>query len=232
MNTISSTLVWTTLTLAFYQVCHWIYLKNKRPAYLLPVAWAVAILSFILVFLGIPYREYFSSSQFLHLLLGPATVALAIPLYEQRMKIKAVFRPLLIALLAGSVTGIVSASGVALFFRCSSEIVISVAPKSVTTPIAIAISEKLGGAVSLTTMMVICTGMIGAIFGLPFLRFFKFDDDQAVGFGMGMASHGVGTARAFQESQEMGAFSGLAIALNGLTTSILAPVILKILEAI
>ncbi len=229
MNVIFSTLFWTTLTWGIYQGCHFIYLKRKRSALFLPVAWTVAILALTLILLKIPYGDYFSFSRFWHLLLGPSTVALAIPLYEQRLKVRSVLKPLLISLLVGSVTGIISASIIALLFHCSHELIFSVAPKSVTTPIAMAISEKLGGVGSLTAIMVISTGILGAMIGLPFLKLLKLKDDHAIGFGMGMACHGVGTARAFQESTEMGAFSGLAIALNGFVTSILTPITLKIM---
>ncbi|MFH1761826.1 MAG: LrgB family protein, partial [bacterium] len=132
-----------------------------------------------------------------------------------------------IALLAGSISGIISAAGLALLLNASKEVVISLAPKSVTAPIAMGICEKLGGIPSLTAGIVVATGILGAVIGHLFLKFIRVTSPTAFGLAMGAASHGIGTARAFEEGNAQGAMSGLAMCMNGVFTAVLTPLILK-----
>lgn len=190
-----------------------------------PVAIAVLLLVSLLAMTGTPYPTYFEGAQFVHFLLGPATVALGLPLYEQRARIRRLAIPLFAGLLAGTVTAVVSAAGIAMLLGASPQTVLSLAPKSVTTPVAMGIAERIGGLPSLTATLVIATGMIGAMIAAPLLNLVRIRSQEARGFALGVASHGIGTARAFQVSEEMGAFAGLAMGLAALLTALLVPML-------
>jgi predicted murein hydrolase (TIGR00659 family) len=214
-----------TATLLAYLLAYWIYERVRFNPLANPVAIAVCLLVGLLVLTDTPYRTYFEGAQFVHFLLGPATVALAIPLYDQRAKLARLWLPLTLGLAAGVVTAIVSAVGIAWLLGASRETLLSLAPKSVTTPIAMGIAEKIGGLPSLTAVFVILTGMTGAIIARPLLNALKIDAHPTRGFAVGVAAHGIGTARAFQVSEEMGAFAGLAMGLTALATAFVAPVL-------
>ena len=191
-----------------------------------PVAIAVALLAAVLWATGTPYRTYFEGAQFVHFLLGPATVALAIPLWAQRARVRAMWLPLAIGLVVGVLVAVVSAGAIAWAFGASRETVLSMLPKSVTTPVAMGIAERIGGLPSLTAVLVIATGMLGAMIARPLLAALRIEDHATRGFALGVAAHGIGTARAFQVSEQMGAFSGLAMGLAALVTAVLLPVLL------
>jgi predicted murein hydrolase (TIGR00659 family) len=175
-----------------------------------------------------PYATYFEGAQFVHFLLGPATVALAVPLYANLDRLKRNLLPLGGALLAGSITAVASALAIGWALGASRETLLSLAPKSVTTPIAMGIAEKLGGLPSLTAVLVVCTGILGAVLARGTLNLLRVEDHAVRGFAVGVAAHGIGTARAFQVSETMGAFAGLAMGLNGLATAFLFPVALRL----
>jgi len=219
----ASPLLGLTITLVAYQGAYWIYRRANFHPLLNPVAIAIAVLVTLLKVTGTPYQTYFDGAQFVHFLLGPATVALAIPLYAQLDKLKAAWLPLAGALLVGSATAIASAVGVAWLLGADATTLVSIAPKSVTTPIAMGISEKLGGLPSLTAVLVVSTGILGAVMAKYVLDALRIRDHGVRGFAVGLAAHGIGTARAFQVSEEAGAFAGLAMGLNGLATSVLFP---------
>ncbi|WP_300319736.1 LrgB family protein [Accumulibacter sp.] len=207
----ASPLLGLTLTLLAYQGalcvnkrCHGHPLAN-------PVLLAVATLVALLWLTDTPYATYFDGAQFVHFLLGPATVALAIPLYAQFARLKRLAVPLLGALLVGSLTAALSAVAIGGVLGASKATLLSLAPKSVTTPIAMGIAERIGGLPSLTAVLVITTGVIGAIGARYVYRALHIEDEVVCGFGLGIAAHGIGTARAFQESEQMGAFAALAI---------------------
>jgi predicted murein hydrolase (TIGR00659 family) len=222
-------LLWLALTVVAYVLAEALSRRARRHAAANPVLVAVAILVAVLVLTGTPYDAYFEGAQFVHFLLGPATVALAVPLQRELGRARARAVPLTIALLAGSTTAIVTAVGVALLMGGSRATIVSLAPKSTTTPVAMGIAEKLGGLPSLTAALVILTGILGAVVGPAILRLVRVRDPSATGFAMGVASHGIGTARAFQLGQREGAFSGLAMGLNALVTSLLVPAVLRLL---
>jgi putative effector of murein hydrolase len=165
-----------------------------------------------------------------HFLLGPATVALAVPLYLNRAEVRRALVPMLLALLAGSATAILCAVVMAKALGASAETVVSLAPKSATTPIAMAISEQLGGLPSLTAAMVIATGIFGALVATPILDLLRIKDLRGRGFAAGVAAHGLGTARAFQVHELAGTFAGIALGLNGIATALLAPLLLRLLR--
>jgi predicted murein hydrolase (TIGR00659 family) len=222
----ASPLLGLTLTLLAYQGASYISRRCGAHPLANPVLLAVGALVGLLWLTDTPYRTYFDGAQFVHFLLGPATVALAIPLYGQLGRLKRMALPLLCALLVGSLTAALSAVAIGSLLGASKATVLSLAPKSVTTPIAMGIAERIGGLPSLTAVLVIITGIIGAVGARYIYRALKIEDDAVRGFAIGIASHGIGTARAFQESEQMGAFAALAMGLNGLMTAILLPIIM------
>lgn len=218
-----------TVTLLAYQCAYWLYIKARMNPLANPVAISVAVLVALLWFTDTPYETYFEGAQFVHFLLGPATVALAVPLFANLARMRRDLVPLAGALLAGSMTAVVSAMGIAWLAGAGPETVLSLAPKSVTTPIAMGIAEKLGGLPSLTAVLVVSTGIVGAVLARSVLVWLRIEDHAVSGFALGVAAHGIGTARAFQVSPTMGAFAGLAMGLNGIITAILFPLLLKLL---
>jgi putative effector of murein hydrolase len=149
-----------------------------------------------------------------------------VPLYTHFSKVRRAALPMLAALLVGALVAVGSAVGIALTLGGSSETVASLAPKSVTTPIAMGIAEQIGGLPSLTAVLVIITGIVGAMSGGPLFDLLGIRDWRARGFAIGLAAHGIGTARAFQVNEVAGTFAGIAMGLNGLVTAILAPLLL------
>lgn len=225
----ASPLTALTLTLVAYRVALWVHVRCGRTPLLNPVLLAVAALSLLLAMTGTPYRTYFDGAQFVHFLLGPATVALAVPLYRNFAAVKQSALALAVALTAGSLTAAGSAVGIGWALGASRDTLLSLAPKSVTAPIAMGIAEQLGALPSLTAVLVILTGIIGATLGTTVLRLLHVRDQRAQGFALGVASHGIGTARALQLGETAGAFSGLAMGLNGLATAILLPLLYVLL---
>ena len=219
-----------TLTLVAYQAALWLHRKAHFHPLVNPVMLAVAMLVAVLVLTGTPYQRYFDGAQFVHFLLGPATVALAIPLHAQWPRLKAMAGPLVIALLVGSLTAALSAWAIGALMGASHESLMSLAPKSVTTPIAMAVAERLGGLPSLTAVLVIATGILGAASARFLFNWLRIEDHAVRGFAIGLASHGIGTARALQVSEQAGAFAALAMGLNGLVTAVSLPWLLPWLE--
>ncbi|MER2527325.1 MAG: LrgB family protein [Candidatus Competibacter denitrificans] len=226
----TSPLLWLTITLLVYLAGQWLFQRSGGRALLNPVALAISLLALLLLLTGTPYATYFSGAQFIHFLLGPATVALAVPLYLHWKRVRQLFLPLAFGLLAGSLTAILSAMGIAWWLGGSLPTVLSLAPKSVTTPVAMGIAEKIGGLPSLTAVIVMLTGVIGAVAGPALLDWLRIRDDAVKGFALGVGAHGIGTARAFQISGLAGAFAGLAIGLNALLTALLVPAIIRLLH--
>ncbi|MBK7023491.1 MAG: LrgB family protein [Sulfuritalea sp.] len=222
----ASPLLGLTMTLLAYQGATWLHRRSGGHPLANPVLLAVAVLVALLALTGTSYQTYFDGAQFVHFLLGPATVALAIPLYAQFDRLRRMALPLLGALLVGSLTAALSAVAIGGLLGASEATQLSLAPKSVTTPIAMGIAERIGGLPSLTAILVIATGILGAMGASFIYRALKIEDDAVRGFALGIASHGIGTARAFQESEQAGAFAALAMGLNGLMTALLLPVVM------
>ena len=227
----ASPLLGLTMTLCAYLAAQRVFVLCKASPLVNPVAIAVALIVAVLWLTGMSYERYFAGAQFVHFLLGPATVALAVPLVRQLPRLRRAALPLGAALLAGSVTAIVSAVAVALLLGATPELATTLGPKSATSPIAMAVSERLGGIPALTAALVIGTGIFGAVFGRYVFMLLRIRSDAACGFALGLASHGIGTARAFQVSPEMGAFAGLAMGLNGALTALLAPWLVPLVMA-
>lgn len=214
-----------TLTLIAYLLGLYLFTKGRQSPLLNPVLVAVVILILLLKGTGTDYQTYFQGAQFVHFLLGPATVALALPLYRQLHALKRSMLAVAAALVTGSAIASLSAMTIARSLGATPEIVLSMAPKSVTTPIAMGVAEQIGGLPSLTAALVLITGISGAVMGPWLLDRLKVGDPRARGLAMGTASHGIGTARALQENETAGAFSGLAMGLNGVITAVLVPIL-------
>ena len=221
----ASPLLGLTLTLMAYQAGVWVYERMGRNPIFNPVLFAVLILIGLLTATGTDYRTYFDGAQFVHFLLGPATVALAVPLYRHFAEVRRSVVAILVSLAVGSTTAAASAVGIAWALGASRQTLLSLAPKSVTTPIAMGISEQIGGLPSLTAALVILTGITGAVFATWTLNVVGLKDWRARGFATGVAGHGIGTARAFQVNETAGAFASLAMGLNGVATAVLVPLL-------
>jgi predicted murein hydrolase (TIGR00659 family) len=219
-------LLWLTATLVAYALAERLARRWRRHPLANPVAMATAFLAVLLVATDTPYETFFDGAQFVHFLLGPATVALAVPLYRNLARIKARLLPMGAALLCGSVAAILSAVATAALVGAPHDILVSLAPKSVTTPIAMSLAEGLGGVPTLTAVLVIVTGIFGAMVLTPLMRLQRVSDPAAVGFAAGLAAHGIGAARAFQIDATAGAFAGIGLGLNGAMTAVLLPVVL------
>jgi predicted murein hydrolase (TIGR00659 family) len=224
----ASPLLWLTATLAAYLLADRVSASCGRHPLANPVLLAVALMSAVLLVTGTTFQTYFDGAQFVHFLLGPATVALAVPLWRNRREVARSLLPLAAALLAGATTAVVSAVGIAWAFGAPAPVLAAIAPKSVTAAIAMGIARELGGDPALTATLVITTGILGAMMAWPVLAAVGVRDPAARGFALGLAAHGIGTARAFQADPVAGTFAGIAMGLNGLVTAALVPVVLHL----
>jgi len=221
---VDSPLFGIALTLLVYLVAQQLYART-RSILLNPVAVSIIVIILLLLGCDIPYDSYHQGGRFILFLLGPSVVALAVPLYTRRQQIMARKLPILAGICAGAVSSVLSASGLAWLLGGSGDVVLSLAPKSVTTPIAISIVDKIGGIAPLTAALVVLTGCLGAICGPEYCRLIGVRSTAAVGLAMGTAAHGIGTARMLEVDRLGGAVAGLAIGLNGLVTAFLLPVL-------
>ena len=226
----ASPLLGLTITMVVYCLAYRLYVFVNMNPLLNPVITTIAVLIVILILTGTSYEAYFEGGQFVHFLLGPATVALAVPLYQQFSKLKQLWLPVTIALISGVTIAALSSVFVARLLGASLQTQLSLAPKSVTAPVAMGISEKIGGLPSLTAVLVVTTGIVGALFGTKILALLGIQNDSVKGIAMGVTAHGIGTARAFQVSPEMGAFSGLAMALSAFATAVILPPLIELLQ--
>lgn len=222
-----SPLTWLLATLVTYRFALLIHHRAHFSPLVHPVAVSTVILVTVLTVAQIDYSTYFDGARFIHFLLGPATVALAVPLYWQIRNIKRNWLGLLGGALLGSASAVIVAMGLAWLLGASHATVLSMAAKSVTMPIAIGLTEKIGGSPSLTSALVMLTGTFGAAATLGVLKRMQIADPHVCGFALGVAAHGIGTSRALQISEEMGAFAGLAMGLAGILTAVLVPICLQ-----
>jgi len=214
------------LTLGAYQVARALWRASGHHSLTNPVLTAIAMVVGVLLLTHIHYADYLSGGQYVSFLLGPATVALALPLHRQSRHIRRAAGPLLVSVVAGAVGAIVVAIVVTKALGGSDPLALTMAPKSATTPIAIALSQAAGGLPALTAVLTVSTGVLGAVAAPRVLDLLRVRDPRVRGFAIGMSSHGIGTSRAFHDSALAGAFSGLAMALNALATAVALPLIL------
>lgn len=211
------------LTVAFYLIALWLFRRSRQSPLVNPVLLGMAGVMTTLHLTDTRYEDYFNGSQALHFLLGTATVALAIPLHQQLQHLRRTALPLILSVGAGSLTATLSTLFCISWLGGSELTMRSLAAKSTTTPVAMAIAEQLEGLPALAAVTVIITGILGAIFGLGILRLTGIVDPRAQGIAIGIAAHGIGTARALQVSHALGAYAGLGMGLSALFTAILVP---------
>lgn len=216
------------LTLLVFFAARKLAIKCKLPL-LNPLLVSMAILIPLLLLLHIPYERYFAGSKVLNDLLQPAVVALAFPLYEQLHQIRARWKSIISVCFIGSLTAIISGTLIALWMGASPEIAASVLPKSVTTPIAMAVAGTIGGIPAISAVCVIFVGILGAVFGHALFNRVGIRTKAARGLSMGTASHALGTARCVETDFQEGAFSSLALVICGIMTSLIAPFIFPVL---
>jgi len=211
------------LTLTAYQTGIWIYERLGRNPLANPVAIAVVIVALTITAIDMPYPKYFQGAQFVHFLLGTATVALAVPIYKGFGALSGRILPLLAALLGGGLTSIVSAVGLAKLLGADAAIVGGFYAKSVTAPIAMGVAERIGASPTLTAVFAVSTGILGAALGRYVFDAVGVRAWWQRGFAIGVAAHGIGTSRAFSVHPEAGAYASLAMGLHGILGALLIP---------
>ena len=212
-----------TATLATYLLAQAFYQRSDQAPWANPVLWTVLLLAVMLTLSGTPYPSYFSGAQFIHFLLGPAVVALAWPMWQRRAELRRRAVALLLASLAGGTAAAASAVGIGWALGLPPELLRSLAPKSVTAPVAMGIAEQLGGIPALAAVLAVLTGLVGALLGKYLFDAIGVKQPEARGFALGTASHGIGAARALQVHPDAGAYAGLALGLQVLLASLLMP---------
>ncbi len=210
-----------TVSLAGYAIGLWLKKRINKP-FANPLLIAILLVMGLLVVLKIDYQVYNESAKYLSYLLTPATVCLAIPLYQQLTLLKKHWKAVIGGLTAGVASSLVSVWGLSVLFRLTHEQYVSLLPKSITTAIGMGLSEELGGIVTLTVAAIILTGVLGAVIGEAVCRLFRIKNRVAVGLAFGSAAHAVGTSRALEIGEVEGAMSSLAIAVSGLITVVVA----------
>ncbi len=229
---IQSPVPWLVLTLVSYLGALWLYQRSGGNPLLIPVLTAVVVVVAVLLLTGTPYPVYFKGVQPLYFLIGPATVALAVPLYSQLGRIRQMWLPMGIALLVGSSAAIVSALAIAWALGGELQTLLSLAPKSASMPFALPVAERLGGLASLAAVAVAITGIAGTIMARPVLNLLRVHDPAVRGFAVGLTAHAIGTAREIQDNQTAGAFAALAMGLNGIATAVLVPVFVQLMHGL
>jgi len=224
----TSPLFGLTLTLGAYAVGRWAHRRTGN-AVLQPVLVAIVVIATVLLVADVPYRDYLHGGDFVSFWLGPATVALALPLHEEWHLVRRAALPILTGVVAGTVVSVVSAVLVTRAAGASHALQLTMAPKAATTPVSIAVSGQVGGIPALTAVLTILAGITGAVAGPWVLDRLRVRDPRARGIALGAVSHGVGTSRALNESRTEGAFSALSMALTALATSLLVPLLLLVL---
>lgn len=229
MNSVlSPALLWSTASLVIYIAARRLY-RHVRTPLLVPVLVTIVVLILILLITGTEYETYMEGGRLISFFLGPSVVALGLPLYRNLQNMRRAAGAILVAVLVGSVTGVITAVFPALLMAAPDLVTRSLAPKSVTTPIAIVIAERISGDPGLTAAFVVVTGIFGAVFGPFILRVVGVRHPVAWGLAMGSAAHGVGTSLALEKGRTEGAAAGLGICLCGVATSAVTPLIVRFL---
>lgn len=218
-----------TATLSVYVLAQAFYTHTQQAPWANPVLWSVVVLAGLLSVTGTAYPTYFSGAQFIHVLLGPAVVALGWPLWQRRTELIRRWQPLLVAALLGGLAAAGSAVLLGWALGLPPEVLKSLAPKSVTAPVAMGVAERLGGIPALAAVIAVVTGLVGALSAKPLFKLLGVGtgttDWQARGFALGTAAHGIGAARAIQVNADAGAYAGLALGIQALLASVLMPLV-------
>jgi putative effector of murein hydrolase len=219
----SQPLLWLTATLLAYLAGQAVQRTCRGSPLAHPALVAVALLAIMLIATGTPYTTYFTGAQFIHFLLGPATVAMAVPLAANLHHLRRSLAGISLALIAGSLTAILSGALIVWLLCGGRAVALSMAPKAVTTPIAMAIAQQSGGIPALSAVLAVAGGIVAAMIGEPILRRLNIDDWRAHGLAAGLAGSGVAGAQAASRNDLAGAFAALGIGLNGLLTALIVP---------
>lgn len=228
MEIMSNPIILLAITFGIYYVARQIQ-KWTGWVVLNPILITIAALIALLQLTGISYETYKQGGQYIDFWLKPAIVALGVPLYQQLGQIRRQLLPILMSQLVGCLVGLVSVTLIASALGASHEVIVSLAPKSVTTPIAMEVCKTSGGIPSLTAAIVVIVGLFGAIFGFKILEVWHVRNPFSQGISMGTAAHAVGTSRAMEKGETYGAYSSLGLILNGVLTALLTPFVLKLL---
>ena len=222
-------LLWLFVTLSAYLLVEQIYHLGRNFALLNPVLVSAVLIAVILWLSRTSYADYFAGAQFIHVMLGPAIIALAVPVARYQGALWRARYAVLAALCCGALVAALSAVFLAKAFGLSDALVASLAPKSVTAPIAMGIAEQIGGITSIAAVLAVVTGITGAVIVTPLFSRLGFTDWRARGFAVGVTCHGIGTAHAFQVHAIAGTFATIGMALNGVFSSVVLPVLLIVL---
>ncbi len=225
----STPLFGLTATLLAYVAAQALYERLGQPPWASPVLWSVIAIGAVLLLTGTPYPTYFAGAQFVHVLLGPAIVALAWPLWQRRAELRSRGAALLVAAFIGGAAAALSTIVLARLAGLPESVVMSLAPKSVTAPVAMGIADRVGGIPALAAVFAVLTGVIGALSGKSLFDRLGLSDWRIRGFALGTVAHGIGTARAIQVNADAGAYAGLALGLQVLIASLLMPWVLPLL---
>ena len=217
-----------TATLVIYVLARAMYQRAGHAPWANPVLWTVLVLALLLTLSGTPYPTYFSGAQFIHFLLGPAVVALAWPLWQRRTELRQRAAAVGVAALAGGAAAAGSAVGVGWALGLPTELLRSLAPKSVTAPVAMGIAEQIGGIPALAAVFAVLTGLVGAVSAKYLFDALRVDAPEVRGFAIGSIAHGIGAARAMQVHPDAGAYAGLALSLQVVLASLLMPLMFKL----
>jgi predicted murein hydrolase (TIGR00659 family) len=226
---VTGPLIWLPLTVAIYLVAAAIYRRTRQSPMLNPTLMGILVIGALLLATGTPHERYFEGAGFLHYLLGPTVVALAVPLYRHLPRIRGRSIAIGAALLVGSVVSITVGIAVASLLGAAADTQLSLSSKSATVAISMEVSRLVGGIPALTAALTIATGITGAVIGPYVLDVMRVRASEARGFALGVTSHGIATARAFHESEVAGSFASLGMGLNAVLTALLVPPILKLL---
>ncbi|HMN20754.1 MAG TPA: LrgB family protein [Ottowia sp.] len=224
LHTGAQAVLWIGVSVAAYAAALRLYRWRNASPFLIPVATGAALLVAILLASGVRYQSYREAIRPLEAMLGPATVALAVPLYRQLERLRRIWLPLTFALAIGCIGAVVSAVGIAWAFGGTPELLVSLAPKSATMPLAIPVAERLGGQPSLAAVAVAFTGVVGAVATRPLMHRVQIEDDRVRGFVSGLTAHAIGVARELQVSPVGAGFAALAMCLNGMATALFVPI--------
>lgn len=221
----SSPLAFLVLTLLAYRVGVWARDRSRGHALAQPSLVAIVLVAAVLLVADVDYADYLSGTALISFLLGPATVALAVPLHRNAGRLRGLLGPMLVAIPLGAVVSVTSALLLVRALGGDETLALTMSPRAATTPVAIALAEEAGGVASLTAVLVIVSGVLGAIAGPAVLSLLRVRDPRARGLAMGASAHGIGTSRSLADDETEGAFAGLSMGLTALAISALLPVV-------
>lgn len=226
MQLLHSPLLWATLTIAAFLIGKWVYQQSGNSAFLPPILTSVVLVITTLELTSTPYDQYMQGGQLLHYWLGPVVVMLAVPLYQFIHTMRQHWQRILLAIVLGSGTTVLCAALMTFYWIGEEEVVRTMLTKSVTTPVAVAVSDQIGGSAVIASALVIATGILGALMIPALLRWARLDRPQAVGLTLGVCAHAIGTGRALELGREEAAYAAMAMTLTATLHAVLIPLVI------